>query len=88
MAEDWFGGEDIPVLVDDGSGFPVAGWSPSGLEFTFDSSTRDDVRCGAWKDGGWVCLMPAGHDTPHLPAAPELVEASGAIVRSVRRGDS
>lgn len=62
--------------------------SESGLRFKLDIEHDDSKRCDHRDvERFWECMMPVGHDSPHMPLAKEIkVTVGPMIVRSLSRG--
>lgn len=93
--EPWFRSADWPLAGPEWPGtFPKTCRSESGLVFVIDLDATGRERCKrptAMRDldGRFVafCMMPKGHDTPHLPMSVDLDAAVGPmIVREMARG--
>lgn len=82
----WSTSEDTPWFTTPWNEWPATGHSDSGLVYVVDRDPDGDA-CGERDEARlWVCYMPRGHDTPHLPATCELIAAAGPlVVRSVGR---
>lgn len=94
-AEPWFEAKDWPLAGDEWPGtFPKECVSTSGMRWVIDLAKPGEERCLQTTrirtlDGPEtvLCMMPPGHDTPHLPMTPSLNDLVGPmIVRAVGHG--
>lgn len=81
----WFSSKDWPLHQGDGWPplYPFETTSESGLTMEVDRD-RDHEAC--WEHDllrDRFCIMPKGHDTPHMPMSRELAQEIGPLI--VRR---
>jgi hypothetical protein len=82
----WMPREDVPWFTAPLGEYPVTGHSDSGLVYVVDRDPTGDACRERDEAPLWECIMPRGHDTPHLPASIELLAITGpVVVRSVGR---
>src|SRR5687768_10787848 len=90
VEEPWFDCRDYPVLVHPWPPpMPHTATSESGMTIELDRD-RDHERCDKRDPLRDVfCIMPKGHDTPHMPMSYGIAREIGPfIVRSISRSSA
>lgn len=86
----WFDWRDWPLASTHDKGpnqWPQTFRSQSGMVFIIDLDDNEErcLQAKSYLFEEWVCMMPRGHDTPHLPMCLDLIPHLGKmIVRSIR----
>ena len=83
----WFNRESWPLHIE--ALYPYDTTTESGAKVAVDLATPDDDLCDVTttmlhgldrERQTALCIMPKGHDTPHMPQDEQMAKASGRLI--------